>query len=98
MLRRLSSSTRQPKGKTAETKLKATVAESVVAIPAGTTKRLSVEHPSGEFTVELDLDDSGEGDPRIRRAGLLRTARRIFDGQVFVPETLLSKGSGIEAA
>ncbi len=78
--------------------LQGTIAEDVAAVPRGKTKRLSVEHPSGEFTVELELDDNGEGDPDIRRVGLLRTARRIFDGQVFVPASLLSEGNTAQAA
>jgi 4-oxalomesaconate tautomerase len=46
--------------------------------------RLSVEHPTGEFTVELELGEGPDG-PQVRRAALLRTARRIFVGEAFVP-------------
>jgi 4-oxalomesaconate tautomerase len=51
--------------------------------PAGS---VSVEHPSGEFSVELELDPH---DPqRVVRAALLRTARLIMRGEVLIPETL----------
>jgi 4-oxalomesaconate tautomerase len=59
------------------------VAAPVARIPGGELQRLSVEHPSGEFTVELRLRD-GE----LAGCGLMRTARLLFDGQVCVPAAL----------
>lgn len=41
---------------------------------------LDVEHPIGSMTVILDKADSGE----MESAAILRTARKLFDGQVFV--------------
>ena len=54
-------------------------AASLAALPEGARKVLAVEHPSGEMTVVVDLDDDGE----VRSAALLRTARKLFDGIVF---------------
>lgn len=51
----------------------------VAVIPDGNPKTLSVEHPTGEFSVVATLDDKGE----IASAGVLRTARKLFDGTVF---------------
>ena len=48
------------------------------------SSRLSVEHPSGEFTVELDVTNGANG-PEVERAALLRTARKLFAGHVYVP-------------
>lgn len=48
-------------------------------IPAGNTKLMRIEHPSGESIVLLELDDVGE----VISAALLRTARKLFDGTVF---------------
>lgn len=45
----------------------------------GRERRISVEHPTGEFTVIAKLDDAGE----LVSAGVLRTARKLMDGQVF---------------
>ncbi len=59
-------------------------AHDCAVVPAGRIKTLSVEHPSGEFTVRLEVGGS-EHAPVVERAGLLRTARLLFDGQVFVP-------------
>ncbi|MFD1384548.1 4-oxalomesaconate tautomerase [Rhodanobacter aciditrophus] len=41
---------------------------------------LDVEHPTGRMTVVLDQSETGE----ILSAALLRTARKLFDGKVFV--------------
>jgi 2-methylaconitate cis-trans-isomerase PrpF len=40
---------------------------------------VSVEHPTGEFTVALAIELEG-ATPQIRDAALLRTARRLFQG------------------
>ena len=44
--------------------------------------RLSVEHPSGALQVEVELDASVTP-PRVVRSGVVRTARKLFDGTVF---------------
>ncbi|MFT4249244.1 MAG: 4-oxalomesaconate tautomerase [Pseudomonas sp.] len=41
--------------------------------------RFRIEHPSGAMDAFLDLGPDGE----IRGAGMLRTARKLFDGRVF---------------
>ena len=48
-------------------------------IEPGAEKTISVEHPTGEFTVIARLDPSGE----LASAGVLRTARKLMDGYVF---------------
>lgn len=59
------------------------VAAPIARIDSGEVQRLSVEHPSGEFTVELRLRDG-----RLVGCGLMRTARLLFDGVVCVPESV----------
>ena len=59
-------------------------AASVAKIPAGPIKVMSVEHPTGEFTVRLEVDETTGNQPVVQRAGLLRTARALFDGRVFL--------------
>jgi 4-oxalomesaconate tautomerase len=58
------------------------VAEEIAQIDSGDVQSLSVEHPTGEFTVNLELDRNGAM-PVVKRAGLLRTARVLFDGLAF---------------
>jgi 4-oxalomesaconate tautomerase len=57
-------------------------AASVASIPEGAIKTLSVEHPTGEFSVRLELEGPSDS-PVVVRAGLLRTARKLFDGIAF---------------
>jgi 4-oxalomesaconate tautomerase len=59
----------------------------VANVPAGREKFMSVEHPTGEFTVRIEVGGTQEH-PVVERAGLLRTARKLFDGQAFLPETV----------
>ncbi|WP_332817381.1 4-oxalomesaconate tautomerase [Sphingopyxis sp.] len=54
-------------------------AAEVAAVPPGARKTLSVEHPTGEMSCILDLDDDGA----VQSAALLRTARKLMDGVVF---------------
>jgi 4-oxalomesaconate tautomerase len=54
-------------------------AEEVAAIPNGSRKMLSVEHPTGEMSCVLELGDDGA----VKSAALLRTARKLMDGVVF---------------
>ncbi|MFI4935866.1 MAG: 4-oxalomesaconate tautomerase [Caulobacterales bacterium] len=52
-------------------------------------KELEVEHPSGFFTLALDVALEG-GAVKVRRSALLRTARRLMRGEVYVPASLWS--------
>lgn len=54
-------------------------AAEVAEIPAGNRKILSVEHPTGEMSCVLEVDDAGN----VASAALLRTARKLMDGVVF---------------
>jgi hypothetical protein len=42
---------------------------------------VNLEHPSGRIEIDLSFDASGH----VSRASLVRTARRIFEGNVIVP-------------
>lgn len=64
-------------------------AHEVARLPGGCVKLLSVEHPTGEFSVRLEVGGTPEA-PRVLRAGLLRTARKIMDGVVYVHEAFAS--------
>ena len=54
-------------------------AAEVTVIPEGSRKTLSVEHPTGETTCVMELDDQGN----VTSAAMLRTARKLMDGEVF---------------
>jgi 4-oxalomesaconate tautomerase len=44
--------------------------------------RVDVEHPAGHLHVEVELAIVS-GLPQVRRSGIVRTARKLFDGNVF---------------
>jgi 4-oxalomesaconate tautomerase len=67
--------------------LPGSVPSELTVLPADASTRLSVEHPMGEFTVDLEVVDGPDG-PEVRRAALLRTARKLFAGEVFVPTAI----------
>jgi 4-oxalomesaconate tautomerase len=54
-------------------------AADVAVVPQGARKTLSVEHPTGEMSCVLEVDDAGD----VRTAALLRTARKLMDGVVY---------------
>ena len=60
--------------------IEGSVTAGLAAAGEGDVRRLSVEHPTGEFTVELRLQN-GE----LAGCGLIRTARLLFDGFVCIP-------------
>ena len=51
------------------------------------TKNIEVEHPTGSFTIAMVVDNSG-GTPEVKQAALLRTCRKLFAGEVYVPASL----------
>ena len=62
------------------------VAHAVAQVPSGRIKTISVEHPTGEMTVEVEVDPTDSS--RVLRASLLRTARLIMRGEVMIPARL----------
>lgn len=48
--------------------------------PDGRRERIKVEYPGGALEVQLDLDDTGH----VVSAGVVRTARLLFSGEVMV--------------
>lgn len=66
--------------------LPGSVADGVAVLPANgaASQFLEVEHPSGFFTVEMAVEGSG-ANLVVRRSALLRTARKLMRGEVYVP-------------
>lgn len=55
-------------------------ARELARIPKGNPKRMAVEHPSGSLQVQVSLDNVGA----VAAAGVVRTARMLFSGEVMV--------------
>ena len=66
--------------------LEGSVTAGIARLPAGNRKAVSVEHPTGEFTVELDVDPANP--QNVTRAALLRTARLLMRGEAMVPASV----------
>jgi len=60
-----------------------TVAHRVAQVPPGARKTFSVQHPTGEFTVVLEM--SATNPAEVARVSLLRTARLLMRGEVLIP-------------
>ncbi len=50
-------------------------------------KSLDVEHPTGFFTVAMDVTLEG-GAVKVHRSALLRTARKLMKGEVYIPASV----------
>jgi 4-oxalomesaconate tautomerase len=66
--------------------LEGSVTEGIAMVAPGLTKTVSVEHPTGEFSVELGL--APDNPQQVERAALLRTARPIMRGEVLISEDI----------
>jgi 4-oxalomesaconate tautomerase len=58
--------------------LNGSVAHKYANVPEGENKIMSVEHPTGEFSLTLTVQNE-----KVVKSGLLRTARALFDGVVY---------------
>jgi len=61
-----------------------TVATQLVSLPPAPQGIIKIEHPSGMIAIDLDVE-LDKASPIMRRAALIRTARRVFEGYVHVP-------------
>lgn len=68
--------------------LQGSIAYDLAVRPAGNPRTIWIEHPSGQ--VDVRMETTGEGpDLKVIKAGILRTARPIMQGRVFVSKTRL---------
>ena len=61
-----------------------TVADGFIDRPDGSPATVVIEHPQGTTEVVFDYAIE-DGDFKLRSAGVLRTARKLFSGELFVP-------------
>ena len=66
------------------------VAHEFFIAAGGRTDELLIEHPTGFFTVSMDVK-TVDGAVVVERAALLRTARKLMTGEVFVPSRVWSR-------
>lgn len=68
--------------------LPGSVAAGIAQVPSGSPLLMSVEHPTGEFTVNLEYSGASAADFTVGRSGILRTARALMQGRVLVPQAV----------
>ena len=70
--------------------LEGSVCEGVAVMPSGSAKNVSVEHPTGEFSVALQTEPAPQlpGGQNVTQAALLRTARLLMQGEAMVPASV----------
>ena len=76
--------------------LDGSITQGIAAVPEGNIKKISVEHPTGEFSVEIEVDPANP--QNVMRAALLRTARLLMRGEVMVPRSVWTPGSATAEA
>ena len=54
-------------------------AAKLASVPDGPRKMMAVEHPNGATACVLHCDADGQ----VEKAGMVRTARKLFDGMIF---------------
>ncbi len=64
-----------------------TVAEGILERPAGSSVPIHLEHPMGSMEVHVDYHLSSD-EFSLKSAGLIRTARKIAAGDVFIPSSV----------
>jgi 2-methylaconitate cis-trans-isomerase PrpF/tripartite-type tricarboxylate transporter receptor subunit TctC len=67
------------------------------SLPAAGVGNVSVLHPSGRIDIEVDVEGDGP-QAQIKRAALLRTARKILQGELHIPDYVLSRPDEAPAA
>ena len=65
--------------------LEGSVAWELARRPGGNPCTIWIEHPTGMIDVVMDVSGSGT-ELKVHKAGILRTARPIMRGEVFIPE------------
>ena len=55
-------------------------AADITSIPEGDIKHMMIEHPIGSIAIEARMNDDGS----VGSTAIIRTARKLFDGKVFV--------------
>lgn len=59
--------------------LEGSPAAALASVPGGRRKTLGIEHPTGVTDCVVEMDEAGQ----VTSAGMLRTARKLFDGRLF---------------
>ena len=74
-----------------------TIADGMAVLPPGNTITLQIEHPMGQIDVAMDYAVDGKTFD-LKSAGLLRTARKLMQGELFIPASAATKSKTLVGA
>ena len=66
-----------------------TVVHAVASLDKGPVREVAVEHPQGKMFVRTEVVDR-DGEVTVKQASQIRNARKLFEGNVFVPASVWS--------
>lgn len=71
-----------------------TIANSLVRLDPSDANKIAIEHPSGmlESRIEVEQPEGAEL-PTIKSAGIVRTARPLLSGTVYIPDSVLRQAA-----
>ena len=70
--------------------LPGSITDELVDRPEGDKAEIRLEHPSGKIDLVLELSHDNFS-LHVKRAGLIRTARKLFRGELYVPSRIWSQ-------
>jgi 4-oxalomesaconate tautomerase len=76
--------------------LPGSIADGLATVPSGDEKIITVEHPSGALQVRLVIGAGASPEDLVRRAGVVRTARTLMRGNVFVTTSIWDGVAGLK--
>ncbi len=72
--------------------IRGTVVDGIARVSDARRQSIFIEHPVGQLESIIEFEGTRDA-PDIQRVGFVRTARRIMQGQVFVPESVWAGNS-----
>jgi 2-methylaconitate cis-trans-isomerase PrpF len=70
-----------------------TVANAVARLHPENTDKITIEHPSGKLETRIDVERHSDAElPTIKSAGIVRTARPLLSGVVYIPDMVMKAG------
>lgn len=73
--------------------IRGTIVEGIARVSEETSQTVRIENQAGVLETVIEFDGSRDA-PEIRRVGFVRTARRIMEGDLLIPETVWDGKSG----
>jgi 2-methylaconitate cis-trans-isomerase PrpF len=79
----------------AAARIPGTVGNEVCRNGAESSGAVRIGHPSGIIEIDVAVETRGGGAPVLQQAAFKRTARRIMEGVVFVPESAFESNEAL---